>query len=333
MAGMNIAERRLPQDGRIKLWLGGREIDIRVSTIPTIFGESVVLRLLYQETEELGLEALGLVERDMALLQEKIYYPNGIILVTGPTGSGKTTTLYAVLKKIKSPEKKIITVEDPVEYQIEGINQIQVRPDLDLTFGKCLRSIVRQDPDVILIGEIRDLETAEIAIQSALTGHLVFSTLHTNDAPTAITRLTDLQVESYLISASLLLVVAQRLVRVLCSHCKAPFKPDRTIIKRIKTYFPPEIAEKMELDSKDLTFYQSVGCPECGHTGYLGRVAVFEVMEVTDRLRSLIIEGADIDQIKREAIKERMTTMRMNGLKKVINGITTIEEILRVTKL
>ena len=333
MAGMNIAERRLPQDGRIKLRLRGREVDIRVSTLPTIFGESVVLRLLYQETEELELESLGLTERDMALLQEKIYYPNGIILVTGPTGSGKTTTLYGVLKKIRSPEKKIITVEDPVEYQIEGINQIQVRTDLDLTFAKALRSIVRQDPDVILIGEIRDLETAEIAIQSALTGHLVFSTLHTNDAPTAVTRLIDLQVEPYLISASLLLVVAQRLVRVLCPHCKAPFKPDKAIIKRIRTCFPPEAAEVVELDRKDITFYKSVGCPECGHTGYLGRVGLFEIMEVTDSIRSLIIEGADTSHIRKEAIKEGMTTMRLDGLKKVIKGITTIEEVLRVTKL
>ncbi|CAD7769974.1 Type II secretion system protein E [Candidatus Methanoperedenaceae archaeon GB37] len=241
--------------------------------------------------------------------------------------------MYAVLKKIKSPEKKIITVEDPVEYQIEGINQIQVRADLDLTFAKALRSIVRQDPDVILIGEIRDLETAEIAIQSALTGHLVFSTLHTNDAPTAITRLIDLQVEPYLISASLLLVVAQRLVRVLCPHCKVPFKPDKAIIKRIKTYFSSEAAEMIELDRKDITFYKSVGCPECGHTGYLGRAGLFEIMEVTDSIRSLIIEGADTDHIRKEAIKEGMATMRLDGLNKVISGITTIEEVLRVTKL
>jgi len=333
MAGMNIAERRLPQDGRIKLRLGGREVDIRVSTIPTIFGESVVLRLLYQETQEFELETLGLNSRDMELLVEKIYYPNGIILVTGPTGSGKTTTLYAVLKRIKSPEKKIITVEDPVEYQIEGINQIQVRPELDLSFAKALRSIVRQDPDIILIGEIRDLETAEIAIQSALTGHLVFSTLHTNDAPTAITRLVDLQVEPYLISASLLLVIAQRLIRVLCPHCKMPFKPDRATIKGIEKYFPEKVVEKIESKQKDLVFYRSVGCSKCGYTGYHGRIGVFEVMEITDNIRSLIIEGADVDHIREEAIREGMTTMRIDGLKKVINGITTIEEVLRVTKL
>jgi len=331
IAGMNIAERRLPQDGRIKLRLGGQEIDIRVSTVPTIFGESVVLRLLYPEGREFKLDTLGLNLRDFNLLQEKIYYPHGIILVTGPTGSGKTTTLYAILKEIKSPEKKIITVEDPVEYQIEGINQIQVRHDLDLNFAKVLRSIVRQDPDVLLIGEIRDTETAEIAIQSALTGHLVFSTLHTNDAPTAITRLIDLQVEPYLISSSILLVIAQRLVRVLCPHCKVPFEPEKALVKRMISYFPPQF--QTQIDWKNLVLYRSVGCEECAYTGYRGRIGIFEVMEISERIRSLIIEGADADTIRQRAIAEGMTTMTVDGLQKVISGITTLEEVLRVTRL
>jgi len=330
IAGMNIAERRLPQDGRIKLRLGGQEIDIRVSTVPTIFGESVVLRLLYPEGREFRLDTLGLGFREFHLVQEKIYYPHGIILVTGPTGSGKTTTLYAILKEIKSPEKKIITVEDPVEYQIEGINQIQVRPELELNFANILRSIVRQDPDVLLIGEIRDKETAEIAIQSALTGHLVFSTLHTNDAATAITRLIDLGVEPYLISASLLLIVAQRLVRVLCSCCKVAFEPEKVLINKMMSYFPPQL--QTQIDWKNLILYRSSGCEECGYTGYKGRIGVFEVMEISERIRSLIIEGADADTVRQRAIVEGMATMTVDGLKKVIGGTTTLEEVLRVTR-
>jgi len=328
MANLNIAEHRLPQDGRIKLRFGGKEVDIRVSTTPTVFGESVVLRLLYQEEQEFELENLGLGPRDYKVIAEKIRYPNGIILVTGPTGSGKTTTLYAILKRINSPDKKIITVEDPVEYQIDGINQIQVRPEIDLTFANILRSIVRQDPDVILIGEIRDLETAEIAIQSALTGHLVFSTLHTNDAPTAITRLEDLQVEPFLISASVVMVMAQRLVRVLCPDCKVPASPSRAVERKIaeilSTYGDP-VPEEMRL-------YRPVGCPNCAGTGYRGRTGIFEVMEVDEAIRSLIVEGAEADLIRKEAVKAGMRPMVVDGVRKALQGLTTLEEVLRVTK-
>jgi len=328
MANLNIAEHRLPQDGRIKLRLGGREVDIRVSTTPTVFGESVVLRLLYQEEQEFELENLGLSSRDYEIVAEKIEYPNGIILVTGPTGSGKTTTLYAILKRINSPDKKIITVEDPVEYQIKGINQIQVRPEINLTFANILRSIVRQDPDVILIGEIRDRETAEIAIQSSLTGHLVFSTLHTNDAPTAITRLEDLQVEPFLISASVVLVVAQRLVRVLCPRCKEPLPSSRVArrkIEEILSAYGDPVPDEMVL-------YRPKGCPFCAGTGYRGRTGIFEVMEVNEEIRSLIVEGKEAEEIRREAVKWGMRPMVVDGVRKVLKGVTTLEEVLRVTK-
>lgn len=327
MANLNIAEHRLPQDGRIKVRLGGKEVDIRVSTVPTVFGESVVLRLLYQDQQEFELETLGLSERDYAVLDQKIRLPNGIILVTGPTGSGKTTTLYAVLKRINSPDKKIITVEDPVEYQIPGISQIQVRPEIGLTFANLLRSIVRQDPDVILIGEIRDFETAEIAVQASLTGHLVFSTLHTNDAPTAITRLVNLGVEPFLISASLVAVVAQRLVRVLCPYCKVPL--DSQTIKKKALSLLAEFGEPLP---EEVSLFRPLGCVKCANTGYRGRTGIFEVMDLDEDLRGLIAEGAETEVIREKAISKGMKPMVVDGIKKVLRGETTLEEVMRVTR-
>jgi len=320
MAKLNIAERRLPQDGRLKLRVGGNEIDFRVSTIPTMFGESIVMRLLNREKLILNLEELGFSPQTLATFESLIKRPYGMILVTGPTGSGKTTTLYAALEKINSPEKKIITVEDPVEYQLEGVNQIQVKPQIGLTFASGLRSIVRQDPDIILIGEIRDAETAEIAIQSALTGHLVFSTLHTNDAPGAITRLLEMGMEDYLLASSLIGVVAQRLVRIICPHCKEPLPPQEVMDEEIREVLG------------NLTTYQGKGCEQCAYTGYLGRSGIFEILPITEEIKSLIVKRADSGTIKEVALKQGMKTLREDGWEKVRQGITTIAEVLRVTQ-
>ncbi len=323
MAKLNIAERRLPQDGRIMLRVKGKEIDFRVSSVPTIHGESIVLRILDKSSIVLDISKLGFPADTMEGFRGLIDRPHGIILVTGPTGSGKTTTLYCALEKINSPEKKIITVEDPVEYQLRGINQIQVKPSIGLTFANALRSIVRQDPDVILIGEIRDAETAEIAIQSALTGHLVLSTLHTNDAPSAITRLIDMGMEDYLLSSTIIGILAQRLVRVACPHCQVPYSPDPVILK------------EMKLNREDLSRFQISevkGCESCSQTGYWGRQGIFEFLRVTEEIQTMILEKRDSNAIKETARKQGMRTLREDGWLKVKHGVTTISEVLRVTQ-
>ncbi|WP_319526042.1 type II secretion system ATPase GspE [uncultured Desulfosarcina sp.] len=322
MAKLNIAEKRLPQDGRLEVKIGSQNVDVRVSTLPTTFGERVVMRLLNKSEEVLNLMELGLSGGDLDLVNNLVTQPNGIILVTGPTGSGKTTSLYSVLASIIKPDINIITIEDPVEYQLKGISQIQVNPKIDLTFARGLRSIVRQDPDVILIGEIRDGETAGIAVQSALTGHLVFSTLHTNDSASAITRLVDIGVEPFLISSSVLAVIAQRLVRVLCDHCKEAYTPgvilDSIGIKR----------EQLE----NHTIYQAKGCEKCFNTGYRGRIGIFEIMHFSEDLKNLILKTYDAIQIKHHALQNNMKTLRQSGIEKVLAGKTTIEEVLRVTQ-
>jgi general secretion pathway protein E len=323
MAKMNIAEKRLPQDGRIDVKIGDQEIDIRVSTIPTSFGERVVLRLLNKSSSLLELPELGLMPERLESLEKLVKSPHGIILVTGPTGSGKTTTLYAILSTLNTPDINIITIEDPIEYQLKGISQIQVNPKIDLTFAKGLRSIVRQDPDIILIGEIRDKETADIAVQSALTGHLVFSTLHTNDSASAITRLVDIGVEPFLIASSVLGVVAQRLIRVLCSDCKVPYTPDDFAIESLQVT-PEEIG--------DAHFYRASGCAKCFHTGYRGRIGIFEIMTLESNLKSLILKTYDSNQIKQMALENKMITLRKDGVEKVLRGVTTIEEVIRVTQ-
>ncbi len=322
MANMNIAEKRLPQDGRLQVRAGDQEIDIRVSSIPITAGERLVLRLLNKSSAIFQLSELGLEQDKFDLIYHLIRYANGIILVTGPTGSGKTTSLYAALSSIHKPDINIITVEDPVEYQISGINQIQVNQKIGLTFARGLRSIVRQDPDVILIGEIRDKETAEIAVQSALTGHLVFSTLHTNDSASAITRLVDIGVEPFLISSSIIAVIAQRLVRVLCPHCKERYVPDVEAIKSIGGN--PERFRGAEI-------YRKKGCPQCLHTGYSGRVGIFEIMVMTENMKKIIISTHDSGRIEEAAVKQGMTTLREDGIRKVLAGETSIAEVLRVT--
>ena len=323
MAEMNIAEKRLPQDGRLEVKMGDQDIDVRVSTIPISFGERVVLRLLNKTAKLFTLSNLGLLPKKLNLLENLVKSPNGIILVTGPTGSGKTTSLYAVLSSINTPEINIITVEDPVEYQLKGVSQIQVNPKIDLTFAQGLRSIVRQDPDVILIGEIRDKETAEIAVQSALTGHLVFSTLHTNDAASAITRLVDMGVEPFLISSSVIAVVAQRLARVLCSSCKECYLPESIALSRIG----------LTVDqTKKSNICKAKGCKECLNTGYKGRIGLFEIMVLRDKLKNLILKTFDSNLIKSAALKTGMVSLRHDGVLKVLSGMTTIEEVLRVTQ-
>jgi len=323
VAKMNIAEKRLPQDGRFEVKVGDQNIDLRVSTIPTAFGERVVLRLLNKSGSLLEIQDLGFSEERLNLIQKLVTSPNGIVLVTGPTGSGKTTTLYAVLQSINKPNINIITIEDPVEYQIKGISQIQVNPKIDLTFARGLRSIVRQDPDVILIGEIRDMETAGIAVQSALTGHLVFSTLHTNDSASAITRLVDMGVEPFLISSSVLAVAAQRLVRVLCNSCKKAYQPSTIYLKSIGVDFD---------HIGDSRIYKAVGCEKCITTGYKGRLGIFEIMLLNEQIKSLILETFDSNLIKNEAAKHKMVSLRQDGIEKVLQGITTMEEVLRVTQ-
>ena len=321
MAEMNIAERRLPQDGRIRVTLRDRRVDIRVSTIPTVHGESIVMRLLDRQSVFLSLEKLGFAPAMLGRFEALIKRPHGIILVTGPTGSGKTTTLYGALDKINSPDRKIITVEDPVEYQLKGVNQIPVKPKIGLTFATGLRHIVRQDPDVILIGEIRDLETAEIAIQASLTGHLVFSTLHTNDAPGAITRLQDMGVEPYLVASTLEAVLAQRLVRRICAACRVSDTPSAADLSALGL----EVAA-------GTTLWRGRGCDECRATGYRGRTAIYELFAVTEEARSLILRRAPSRDIRRVAVEGGMVTLRLDGWAKACDGVTTVEEILRVTQ-
>jgi general secretion pathway protein E len=323
MAKLNIAEKRLPQDGRFEVKVGSQVVDVRVSTLPTQFGERVVMRLLNKSGSILEMSELGLSGARLDQMKQLISSPNGIILVTGPTGSGKTTSLYATLSSINTPDINIITIEDPVEYQLQGISQIQVNPKIELTFARGLRSIVRQDPDVILVGEIRDRETAEIAVQSALTGHLVFSTLHTNDSASAITRLVDIGVEPFLISSSVLAVIAQRLVRMLCEHCKAPEENVDAI----------SVLGVDAATAAEHTIYRAVGCEQCFQTGYRGRIAIFEIMTMSTTLKSLIQKTYDSFQIKDRAVAEGMVTLRSDGVDKVLSGITTIEEVVRVTQI
>ncbi len=321
MAALDIAEKRLPQDGRIRLLIGGRDIDIRVSIIPTIYGERVVLRLLDRAQGVKGLHEVGLEDDDQRLMEELLSRTNGILLVTGPTGSGKTTTLYACLNKIYSITKNIVTIEDPVEYQLKGIGQIQVAPKIGLTFANGLRSILRQDPDVIMVGEIRDLETAEIAIQASLTGHLVLSTLHTNDAPSALTRLLDMGIEPYLLASSITGIVAQRLVRTVCPHCKIPYEPSQAE----RAYFEAQSSQIFHL-------IKGAGCDRCKNTGYHGRTGIFELLVIDNEIRQMISQKVDSQSIKQYAVKKGMKTLRIDGLRKVLKGITTLEEVLRVTQ-
>lgn len=323
MAKLNIAERRLPQDGRIKIQMQGKEIDLRVSTTPTMYGESVVIRLLDKESVVFDFEALGFAEHNYEQFMEVLAKPHGIILITGPTGSGKSTTLYTALSRLNTPEKKIITIEDPVEYQLNGVNQIQAKPKIGLTFSSALRSIVRQDPDIIMIGEMRDLETAKIAVQSALTGHLVLSTLHTNDAAGALARLLDMGLDDYLLTSTVNGVLAQRLVRKLCQHCKEPYQPIQAIIE--------EKGLEQYTNQGDVTLYRAVGCKECGGIGYNGRLAIIEFLMMDDVLRKMVMEHKESGLIQEQAIKGGMLSIYQDGLYKAVQGLTSLDEVLRVT--
>ena len=323
LARLNIAEKRVPQDGRINVRIGNRSIDLRVSSLPTAFGERIVLRLLEKDIRVLNLEEVGLDAANLQVLKRLIRISHGIILVTGPTGSGKTPTLYAALNEINTPDKNILTIEDPIEYQLDGIGQMQVNPKIGVTFAKGLRSMVRQDPDVILVGEIRDLETAEIAIQAALTGHLVFSTLHTNDAAGAITRLIDMGIEPFLVSSSVQAILAQRLVRTLCTKCRQAFVPDPSQLQELGLENPP----------RDLELYKACGCDGCLNTGYKGRTGIFEFLKVRESIQSLLLRTAEANQIRQLAIQEGMQTLRRNGVEKIRRGRTTIDEVFRVTQL
>ncbi|RJQ50354.1 MAG: type II secretion system protein GspE [Nitrospiraceae bacterium] len=318
LASLDIAEKRLPQDGRIRLLIGGKDIDIRVSTIPTALGERAVLRLLDRLAGVLSLEMIGLSDRILTSFRNALSRPNGIILVTGPTGSGKTTTLYASLLKLNTEDRNIITVEDPVEYQLSGIGQMQVNPKIGLTFAAGLRSILRQDPDIMMVGEIRDMETAEIAVHASLTGHLVLSTLHTNDAPSALTRLIDMGIEPFLVASSLVCVLAQRLVRVICPHCKESYMPTKQ-----ETDF---------LETVPSVLYRGRGCDKCLGKGYLGRSGIYELLEITPRIRTMIVERQDAQSIKTEASRTGFKTLQKNAVEKIMQGVTTIEEVLRVTQ-
>ena len=325
MAKLNIAERRLPQDGRISLRVQGKELDLRVSTVPTMFGESVVIRLLDKESVKFDFGALGFDGEPLKRFKHILDMPHGIVLVTGPTGSGKSTTLYTALSRLNTAEKKIITVEDPVEYQVAGINQIQVKPQIDLTFSSALRSIVRQDPDIIMVGEMRDLETARIAVQSALTGHLVLSTLHTNDAAGGITRLLDMGVDDYLITSTINGILAQRLVRRLCQHCKEAYKPLPELVDELGL-------DEFSADGEAVTLYHPSGCEECGGSGYFGRLSLTEALVMNDEIRRLVMRHANAGEIQRAAIDDGMDTLRRDGLRKSVAGLTTLEEVARVAE-
>jgi len=320
---LNVAEKRLPQDGRIRVRVGNKEIDMRVSTLPTVFGERIVIRLLDRSGSILTLEELGFYPDDLEKYLRIIRKPHGLVLITGPTGSGKSTTLYATLLQLKSPEKNIITIEDPVEYQISGIGQIQVNPKINLTFANGLRSILRQDPDIIMVGEIRDLETAEIAVHASMTGHLVLSTLHTNDAPSAVARLVDMGVEPFLIAASLEGVIAQRLVRKICENCKRERKPNQWEEEQIKKF----------IDSPVEKIYYGEGCEKCLNTGFKGRIAIYEIMEIDEEIRSNISKNVETHILRNIAKQKGMKTLIEDGMRKVIDGITTVEEVLQVTQV
>jgi general secretion pathway protein E len=324
MAALDIAERRLPQDGRIRLRVQGKEIDLRVSTVPTMHGESVVMRILDKGGVALDFARLGFEDDTLKIFLDVLLQPHGILLVTGPTGSGKTTTLYTALDRLNQPDVKILTVEDPVEYQMPGINQIQVKPQINLTFANALRSIVRQDPDVIMIGEIRDLETAQIAVQSALTGHLVLSTVHTNDAPSTVNRLLDMGIEDYLLTSTVIGILAQRLVRTLCSHCKEPYAalPELVTQMNLRKFVP----------EGPITLWHAKGCRECAQTGYMGRSGILEMMPITDPMRSLVMKHASANDLRAQALADGMLSMYDDGLRKAVKGVTTFEEVLRVTR-
>ncbi len=321
MANLNIAEKRKPQDGRIEIKIAGKEIDIRVSVLPVIHGERVVMRLLDKSRTFVKLETLGFSERDFKVLQHNITQPNGIVLVSGPTGSGKTTTLYSILSRVNSSEVNLVTVEDPVEYQIPGINQVQVNEKIGLTFAAALRSILRQDPDIVMIGEARDNETIQIAVQASLTGHLVFSTIHTNNAPATITRLIDMGIEPFLIASSVTAILAQRLVRKLCDKCKEKYQPTQDLLKSLN--ISPEQASK-------ITFYKAVGCATCMNSGYSGRLPIFEIMAMTAAVANLVIARADSLKVRNQALKDGMTELVTDGIAKIEKGLTTIEEVLSV---
>jgi len=322
MADMNIAERRLPQDGKIKIKMGEHDYDLRVSTVPTPYGESISIRILSRDSELINLERLGLDEFNLAILRRMISRPYGIILNTGPTGSGKSTTLYAALSEINKVDRKIISIEDPIEYRIAGVTQIQVNPVIDLTFARVLRTILRQDPDVIMVGEIRDTETAEITIRTALTGHLVFSTLHTNDACGAVTRLLDMGIEPFLVASSCIGFIAQRLVRLLCTECRTP------------TEIPVQVLESLNVapeEAEGVTFYREAGCERCRYTGFHGRTAIYEIVEVNESLKRLIVERAPANVLRRDALEHGMRPIRQDGWLKIKRGLTTCNEVLRVT--
>ena len=322
MASLDIAERRLPQDGRFRIKVAGRDVDLRVSVLPTVHGEKIVMRVLDKGTLNLNLESLGLPADDLVKFRNAIDAPHGMILMTGPTGSGKTSTLYAVLTQLNTSDVNIVTVEDPVEYQMLGVNQVQVKPEIGLTFAGGLRSILRQDPDIVMVGEIRDSETADIAVKAALTGHLVLSTLHTNDAPGAIARLVDMGIEPFLVSSSLLMVCAQRLLRKVCPHCKEAFK------------VPPDVTTRLGMTAEELsgnTYFRGRGCSRCKDTGFLGRMAILEVLSMTNALRELILHDTSAKALKDLALKEGLKTLRMAGLEKAKAGLTSLDEVLRVS--
>src|SRR5262245_3934988 len=322
MSGLDIAETRLPQDGRIEISIGGRAVDLRVSTLPTMFGESCVIRVLDRSVVSLDLTQIGLRANEMEVLTRLTKLPHGIVLVTGPTGSGKTTTLYSCLNTVNDIGTKIITTEDPVEYELDGVVQIQVNDEVGVTYASCLRSILRQDPDVILVGEIRDIETAQIAVEASLTGHLVFSTLHTNDAPLAVTRPLDLGIEAFLVSATVEAIVAQRLLRRICSGCRVAYEPS------------PEVLTELDLkpgEVGDRKFSYGRGCATCNGTGYKGRMAIFEMMILTETVRQMIIDGASSDMLREQGGREGMRTLRESGRLAIFDGLTTVEEVLRET--
>ncbi len=321
MAGIDIAEKRLPQDGRIKMTIGDKQIDFRVSSLPSYHGESIVLRILRPDSVRIGIQALGFEDDDYQRFMKIIKRPNGIFLVTGPTGSGKTTTLYAALQELNRPDKKIITAEDPVEYNFTGMNQCQVREDIGLTFAKILRSMLRQAPNIILVGEIRDLEVGEVAIQAALTGHLVFSTLHTNDAPSAITRLIDMGIKPFLVASSIQAIMAQRLIRLICTECKQPDPEPDKYLMRLLGITPKELEGK--------TLYKGAGCPRCANTGYRGRYGIFEMMTMNNELRELAFNRAPTAQIRKVARASGMRTLLEDGKRKILKGVTTMEEVAR----
>lgn len=322
MASLDIAERRLPQDGRISLTVQGNPVDLRVSVLPTMFGESVVLRVLDRSQMQLDIEKLGMGKNEIKLVRQLIHKPNGIIIVTGPTGCGKTTTLYAALNELNDIETKVITTEDPIEYDIDGVVQVQMRPEIGVTFAKCLRSILRQDPDVVMVGEIRDLETAEIAAQASLTGHIVFSTLHTNDAPSSIARLLDLGIEPFLVTATLEGIVAQRLIRKICEGCKTPFDPSESQLMELGI---------TPADIKGKQFYYGKGCARCNNTGYKGRTGIFEIMTFNDEIRELIMNHASTNVLRTAAQRAGMGLLREAGLGAIYDGITTIDEVVKET--